>query len=205
MFQSEGTILTVSLSLQQQVPQIYTGTPFPSILHSSRGQKRGRYTPRPLLNPARRGNGLYSSLSSVHHREEEAACGGGEDQGTVSPWVKAWEETWVLCNSLGCHLFKPSVFLPPGVSTWAVTSRQRFLHVLQVERAQVCVHLRRNLLGNSCSGNRGTSWRRVPTQRTKVDVGSDVSQALTTQQEVLYYIVLTVDVCVLSGEAAVHV
>ncbi|XP_073331231.1 uncharacterized protein [Pagrus major] len=73
--------------LQQQVSQIYTGTLFPSILHSSRGQKRGRYTPRPLLNPARRGSGLYSSLSSLQHREEEAICGGEEDQGTVSPCV----------------------------------------------------------------------------------------------------------------------
>lgn len=79
----------------------------------------------------------------------------------------------------------PSVLLSPGVSTWAVTSRQRFLHALQVERAQVCGRLRRNLLGNSCSGNRGTSWRRAPTQRTSVNVDSDVRQALTTQQEML--------------------
>ncbi|XP_076581255.1 uncharacterized protein LOC143317159 [Chaetodon auriga] len=74
--------------LQQQVSPNYTGTPFPSILHSSRGQKRGRYTPRPLLNPVRRGRGLYSSLSSLHHREEEAVCGGEEeDEGGVLPCV----------------------------------------------------------------------------------------------------------------------
>ncbi|KAI3376514.1 hypothetical protein L3Q82_016963 [Scortum barcoo] len=54
---------------QQPAFSVYTGTPFPSTLHSSRGQKKGHYTPRPLLNPARRGKGLYSSLSSVHHSE----------------------------------------------------------------------------------------------------------------------------------------
>ncbi|XP_070849907.1 uncharacterized protein [Chaetodon trifascialis] len=73
--------------LQQQVAPNYTGTPFPSILHSSRGQKRGHYTPRPLLNPVRRGRGLYSSLSSLHHREEEAACGEEEDEGGVLPCI----------------------------------------------------------------------------------------------------------------------
>lgn len=72
--------------LQQQASPVYTGTPFPSILHSSRGQKRGHYTPRPLLNPVRRGRGLYSSLSSLHHREEETACGEEEEvEGGVLP------------------------------------------------------------------------------------------------------------------------
>ncbi|KAM9335588.1 zinc finger protein 541-like [Symphorus nematophorus] len=71
----------------QQTSQIYTGTPFPSALHSSRGPKRGHYTPRPLLNPARRGKGLYSSISLPHHREEETACGEEEDKGGVLPYV----------------------------------------------------------------------------------------------------------------------
>ncbi|KAM4536572.1 uncharacterized protein PAE49_021113 isoform 1-T2 [Odontesthes bonariensis] len=57
--------------LQQQVTPVYTGTPFPSVLHSKRPQSRGSYTPQPLLNPLRRGTGLYSSLSMPHHREDE--------------------------------------------------------------------------------------------------------------------------------------
>ncbi|XP_029310828.1 uncharacterized protein LOC115023750 [Cottoperca gobio] len=73
--------------LQQQVAPVYTGTAFPSILHSSRGPKRGRYTPQPLLNPARRGTGLYSSISSLNHREEETACGQKHDDSVVLPCV----------------------------------------------------------------------------------------------------------------------
>lgn len=61
---------------QHQISQIYTGTPFPSILRSGRGQRNGRYTPRPLLDPARRGTGLSFNLSPEHHRE--AADGGGD-------------------------------------------------------------------------------------------------------------------------------
>ncbi|TNN53252.1 Zinc finger protein 541 [Liparis tanakae] len=60
--------------LQQQATPIYTGTPFPSVLHSSRGQKRLGYTPQPLLNPLRRGSGLYSSISSLNPREEGDEC-----------------------------------------------------------------------------------------------------------------------------------
>ncbi|XP_040886848.1 uncharacterized protein LOC121176828 [Toxotes jaculatrix] len=59
---------------QLKASPVYTGTPFPSILHSSSGQKRGHYTPRPLLNPVRRGTGLYCSLSSVHHIEDKSTC-----------------------------------------------------------------------------------------------------------------------------------
>ncbi|KAM6894208.1 uncharacterized protein PEZ65_021891 [Lycodopsis pacificus] len=73
--------------LEQQAAPIFTGTPFPSILHSSRGQKRGRYTPRPLLNPVRRGTGLYSSISSLNHREEETTCGAEEEECVVLPYV----------------------------------------------------------------------------------------------------------------------
>nr|XP_046237291.1 uncharacterized protein LOC124054883 [Scatophagus argus]XP_046237292.1 uncharacterized protein LOC124054883 [Scatophagus argus] len=73
--------------LLQQASQIYAGTPFPSILHSGRRQKRSHYTPRPLLNPARKGKGLYSSISCLHHREEETACREDEDEGGVLPYI----------------------------------------------------------------------------------------------------------------------
>ncbi|XP_044040661.1 uncharacterized protein LOC122870499 isoform X2 [Siniperca chuatsi] len=82
-----GPAIMNQSQLQQQAFPIYTGTPFPSILHSSRGQKRGCYTPRPLLNPARRGKGLYSSLPYLHHREEETACGEKEEECGVLPHV----------------------------------------------------------------------------------------------------------------------
>ncbi|CAG5929324.1 unnamed protein product [Menidia menidia] len=59
--------------LQQHATPVYSGTPFPSILHSKRAQNRGSYTPRPLLNPLRKGTGLYSSLSTLHHCKEEPA------------------------------------------------------------------------------------------------------------------------------------
>ncbi|XP_030017504.1 transcriptional-regulating factor 1-like [Sphaeramia orbicularis] len=73
--------------LQRENSPNYTGTPFPSILQSSRGQKRTRYTPRPLLNPFRRGAGLYSSLSSVHHRQDEVVCGEDEEGCAVLPCI----------------------------------------------------------------------------------------------------------------------
>ncbi|XP_068569611.1 uncharacterized protein [Cebidichthys violaceus] len=73
--------------LQQQASPIFTGTPFPSILHSSRGQKRGRYTPQPLLDPVRRGTGLYSSISSLNRREEETTGGAEEEECVVLPYV----------------------------------------------------------------------------------------------------------------------
>ncbi|XP_041842667.1 uncharacterized protein LOC121640838 isoform X2 [Melanotaenia boesemani] len=61
--------------LQQHPTPVYTGTPFASILQSRRTQNSGRYTPRPLLNPVRRGTGLYSSFTSLHHREEKNCDG----------------------------------------------------------------------------------------------------------------------------------
>lgn len=70
---NSNTYLCVS---QHHISQIYTGTPFPSILRPGRGQRKGRYTPRPLLNPARRGKGLAFNLSPQHHRD--AADGGGD-------------------------------------------------------------------------------------------------------------------------------
>lgn len=82
--------LTVSVTalimlLQRQPTKTYTGTPFPSILHSSRGKKRSHYTPRPLLNPVRRGKGLYTSVQLLLHTEAEAAQGEEEDEGSVLP------------------------------------------------------------------------------------------------------------------------
>ncbi|XP_061664600.1 zinc finger protein 541-like [Syngnathoides biaculeatus] len=53
--------------------QIYTGTPFPSILHPGEGTS-DHYTPRPLLNPARKGTGLYSTLLAVQNGHEDK-CG----------------------------------------------------------------------------------------------------------------------------------
>ncbi|XP_061769706.1 uncharacterized protein LOC133560791 isoform X2 [Nerophis ophidion] len=53
--------------------QNYTGTPFLSIFRPGTDTMRRHYTPRPLLNPGRRGTGLYSSLPSLHPREEETA------------------------------------------------------------------------------------------------------------------------------------
>lgn len=41
---------------------------------------KGHYTPRPLLNPARRGKGLYFNLSPQHHRE---AADGADDGGVL--------------------------------------------------------------------------------------------------------------------------
>lgn len=66
--------------LQEQATPIYTGKPFPSILHSKRAQNRGRYTPRPLLNPSRRATGLFSSLSSIPHRGQETAWAAEEEE-----------------------------------------------------------------------------------------------------------------------------
>ncbi|XP_062240258.1 uncharacterized protein LOC133950091 isoform X1 [Platichthys flesus] len=62
-----------SAAVQQQASPVYTGTPFPSVLHPIRGRKKGHYTPRPLLNPIRRGTGLYSSLLPFHHKEDKLA------------------------------------------------------------------------------------------------------------------------------------
>lgn len=70
---------------QEQATPIYIGKPFSSILHPQRAQNRGRYTPRPLLNPTRRAAGLYSSLSSIHHRGEETAWAAEEEEGCGLP------------------------------------------------------------------------------------------------------------------------
>ncbi|XP_042368487.1 uncharacterized protein LOC121962317 [Plectropomus leopardus] len=82
-----GPVTMNQSQLQLQASPVYTGTPFPSILQSSRGQRRGRYTPQPLLNPVRRGPGLYSSISSLNHRDENTVCGAEEDECAVLPYV----------------------------------------------------------------------------------------------------------------------
>ncbi|XP_039997447.1 uncharacterized protein LOC120797663 isoform X2 [Xiphias gladius] len=82
-----------SVNQSQQPPSpVYTGTPFPSILHSSRGQKRGHYTPRPLLNPVRRGTGLYSSLSSLHCGENKTSCREEEEKCELLRYVNVGYE-----------------------------------------------------------------------------------------------------------------
>ncbi|XP_047460947.1 uncharacterized protein LOC125019861 isoform X2 [Mugil cephalus] len=94
--------------LRGQATPIYTGKPFPSVLQSGRGQKRSRYTPRPLLNPVRTGMGLYSSVSSLHHRDEESRqeedCGvspcinvGPDFQADLPPFFadREWSGVWL--------------------------------------------------------------------------------------------------------------
>ncbi|XP_057711732.1 zinc finger protein 541-like [Corythoichthys intestinalis] len=71
--------------------KIYTGTPFPSILHSGKGE-RAHYTPRPLLNPARSGTGLFSSILSTQSREED-------ERGNVA-WVNIGSDFQAVIPSL---------------------------------------------------------------------------------------------------------
>ncbi|XP_024144327.1 transcriptional-regulating factor 1 isoform X2 [Oryzias melastigma] len=88
---------TASVKLSQEATSLkqphlqatpnYTGAPFPSNLHPKRSQKRGRYTPRPRLNPLRRGTGLYSSLPSLHHTKDEGAPEEEEEEDG-----EAWDE-----------------------------------------------------------------------------------------------------------------
>lgn len=61
------------------------------------------------------------------------------------------------------------VTFSPGMSMWVMISRQSFLHALWMSKSRGCAHQRRNLLGDSCSGNRGTSWRWLSTNNTKVN------------------------------------
>ncbi|XP_038588598.1 uncharacterized protein LOC119913271 isoform X3 [Micropterus salmoides] len=107
--------------LQQQDSPIYTGTPFPSILHSSRGQKRGRYTPRPLLNPVRRGNGLYSSLLSLH--QEETTCREEEEECGVLPHINLGHDFQAqlpscFVDSKGSGLWSPEQESPREQLLW---------------------------------------------------------------------------------------
>ncbi|XP_026154138.1 transcriptional-regulating factor 1-like [Mastacembelus armatus] len=77
---------------QKQFSSVYNGTSFPSTLHSSRGHKRHHYTPRPLLNPVRRGTGLYSSISYSHYRGDETGYGEEEEECEALPYVNVGYE-----------------------------------------------------------------------------------------------------------------
>lgn len=79
------TVTVTALMMLLQPSKTYTGSPFPSILHSGRGKKRSHYTPRPLLNPVRTGEGLYSSVRLPLHNEAEGARAEEEDEGSVLP------------------------------------------------------------------------------------------------------------------------
>ncbi|XP_054609938.1 uncharacterized protein LOC129168545 isoform X2 [Dunckerocampus dactyliophorus] len=70
----------------------HTGSPFPSILRSGKDTRSGHYTPRPLLNPGRRGTGLYSSLPSLHPQEEETVCSDEEMECHVTARVNTGNE-----------------------------------------------------------------------------------------------------------------
>ncbi|XP_028331089.1 transcriptional-regulating factor 1-like isoform X2 [Gouania willdenowi] len=65
-------------------PQLQHGTSFPSLLHSSKGQRSCHFTPLPLLNPRRKGAGLFSSISSLHQREDQTT---EEQECTVPPHI----------------------------------------------------------------------------------------------------------------------
>ncbi|XP_056156500.1 uncharacterized protein LOC130130732 isoform X2 [Lampris incognitus] len=86
-------------------PTVICGTSFPSILHSTRHQTRGHYRPRPILNPLRRGTGLYSSLSSFSPGERGMTRGEElNEEYRVSP-----------CINLGPDY---QAGLPPCFSDW---------------------------------------------------------------------------------------
>lgn len=69
-----------------QVPgcPVYTGTTFPSMLQSKSRQKRAHFTPQLLLNPLRRGTGLYSSIC---HKEYAAVCKEEEENCGILPCI----------------------------------------------------------------------------------------------------------------------
>lgn len=52
---------------------------------------------------------------------------------------------------------------------WVMISRRIFLHALWQASGQGFGHQKMNRPGNSCCGNHGMSWRRVPTYKTKVN------------------------------------
>ncbi|XP_018592506.1 transcriptional-regulating factor 1 [Scleropages formosus] len=70
---STGSWPQSPLNMQSTPLAIYTGLPFPSILQAGRTLEMDwsgappHYTPRPMLNPQRRGSGLYCSLLPTVH------------------------------------------------------------------------------------------------------------------------------------------
>ncbi|KAJ0006578.1 hypothetical protein NQD34_013851 [Periophthalmus magnuspinnatus] len=73
--QKSSSLLGTSRDQDPGCP-VYTGTTFPSMLQCESRQRRAHFTPQPLLNPLRRGTGLYSS---VCHKGRE--CGEGRQDG----------------------------------------------------------------------------------------------------------------------------
>ncbi|KAK7909874.1 hypothetical protein WMY93_014558 [Mugilogobius chulae] len=59
---------------------VYTGTTFPSMLQCESRQRRAHFTPQPLLNPLRRGTGLYASTC---HKERECGDERRDDPGVL--------------------------------------------------------------------------------------------------------------------------
>lgn len=74
----------------------------------------------------------------------------------------------------------------PGTSMWVLISRQSFLHASRPVRGHRRGHQRRNPPGNSCSGSRGTSWRRVPTYKTKVPTACHNTALLQLQPKTFW-------------------
>ncbi|KAK0130552.1 Transcriptional-regulating factor 1 [Merluccius polli] len=74
----EGRITSCKPQAQENgTPSTYRGTPFPSMLHCREdGQRRGHYTPRPILNPNRQGSGIYFVVASVSRSPQEMVRGG---------------------------------------------------------------------------------------------------------------------------------
>ncbi|KAM8897712.1 uncharacterized protein AB9W97_008978 isoform 2-T3 [Spinachia spinachia] len=113
----------VKKQANQQISQICTGLTFPSILHSSKGQKRGRYTPRPLLNPLRKGTGLYSSISPLNHREDKTTCGAEEDECFVLPYVNVGHDFQAelprcIVDAEGFRVLSPEEKFPTEQLLW---------------------------------------------------------------------------------------
>ncbi|CAL8326635.1 unnamed protein product [Lota lota] len=67
-------------------PSTYREIPFPSMLHHREdAQRRGHYTPQPLLNPIRPGPGLYFSISPLSCSPQEMVRGGDVEKQYIEP------------------------------------------------------------------------------------------------------------------------
>lgn len=73
-----------------------------------------------------------------------------------------------LRRCLDCRLVSDS-FLFSDASTWALTSRQIFLHATWMLNCPACGCWKTPRPGNSCCGNRGMSYKRACTYKTKVN------------------------------------